>query len=126
MGFTADIKAFAKKTGQKADEQAIATLFKLNSLVVDRTPVDTGRARGGWIASVGSPSRSKGRASKKGQGVIRNANTQAEKAVKNKDIYYLTNNVQYIAVLEYGSSAQAPNGMIRVSMQEIEGLIGGS
>lgn len=126
MSFTADIKAFAKKTGQNAEEQAAATLFKLNSLVVNRTPVDTGRARGGWVASVGSPSQGKGRADKGGQGTIRSANNQADKAIKNKDIYYLANNVKHIVKLEYGSSDQAPNGMVRVSMQEIKGLIGGS
>lgn len=125
MSFAVDIKAFAKKTGQNAEEQAAATLFKLNSLVVNRTPVDTGRARGGWVASVGSPSQSKGRASKSGSSAINRANAQAEKAVKEKDIYYLVNNVQYIAILEYGSSAQAPSGMVRISMQEIKGLIGG-
>lgn len=125
MSFAADIKAFAKKTGQRADEQAVATLFKLNSLIVNRTPVDTGRARGGWVASVGSPSQSKGQADKSGQGAIRKANAQSEKAVKNRDIYYLANNVRYIVKLEYGSSDQAPNGMVRISMQEIKGLIGG-
>lgn len=125
MSFAVDIKAFAKKTGQNAEEQALATLRKLNSLVVDRTPVDKGQARGGWVASVGSPSRSKGRIDKSGKGTIRSANIQADKAIKNKDIYYLANNVKHIVKLEYGSSDQAPNGMVRISMQEIKGLIGG-
>lgn len=123
MSFADDIKKFAKKTGNNASEQAVATLMKLNELVVKRTPVDTGRARGGWTASLGAISLNLGTVDKNGTKTISKCNAVAQKAPSN--IYYLSNNVSYIGFLELGSSKQAPSGMLRKSIKEIGDLIGG-
>lgn len=143
MSFAEDVQKFAEKTGQNASETAVATLQQLNRLVVKRTPVDTGQARGGWIASVGSVSLSaSGKKDKTGESTIQKANSQAENAPGS--VYYLINNVNHIAVLEYGGyptpvkrgswdkksksykikstngySQQAPSGILRVSLMEI-------
>jgi hypothetical protein len=57
--------------------------------IVNRTPINTGRARDGWV----------------------------------KDNTTISNNVPYIGVLENGSSDQAPEGMVRVSLEEIPQII---
>ena len=42
-------------------------------------------------------------------------------------MFYLTNKLPYAQALEYGHSAQAPNGMVRVSarmaLQELENAV---
>jgi len=118
MSFADDIKKFAEKTGNNMEDTVVTTIFQLNELVVKRTPVDTGRARGGWVASVGNPSSSKGSQDTSGSATISKANRKAAGSVGN--IYYLANNVEYIMLLEYGRSGQAPQGMARISAQEIK------
>lgn len=138
MSFAADIEAFAKKTGQRKEQTAIAIFFKLNELVIKRTPVDTGRARGGWVASANSPSPVIGDPDKSGARAISRANAAAMMAIGG--MYYLVNNVKYITILEFGGypvteeeggktqggfSRQAPKGMIRISIEELKEFVRG-
>lgn len=122
MSFSQDIANFAKKVGKSKEETTGAILFKLNELVVTRTPVDTGRARGGWIASVDTPSATSGEtADKNGSRTLTRANGVAAMAVGR--VYYLVNNVRYIMPLEFGSSKQAPAGMARISIEELRNWV---
>lgn len=57
----------------------------------DKTPVDTGRAKGAWRT--------------KGAG----------------EFWDVVNGVPYIVALEFGHSKQAPDGMVRRSLAEIRG-----
>lgn len=136
MGFSQDIAAFAKKTKQSKERTAVAVLFKLNELVVMRTPVRTGRARGGTVASVDTLPTGTGGPDKSGGKTLSRLNGVAAMAVGH--VYYLANNVRYIAVLEYGGylveesektiggySRQAPQGMFRISIQELQEFIRG-
>lgn len=143
MSFADDIQAFADKTEQKLEDTVVAVIFKLNESIIEATPVDTGRARGGWVASLGSPSSAKGGSA---SGAKSRADSVAKKA--GGKIYYLTNNVVYIRVLEYGEypnppkkgtydkqtglyeirsaggySKLAPVGMVRASVEAIKGYI---
>lgn len=63
--------------------------------VQNRTPVDTGNARSGWKIERLEPA----------PGDI---------------VYHITNSVGYSVYLEFGSSKQAPAGMLRVSLLELE------
>lgn len=83
--------------------------------LVTLSPVDTGRFKGNWQMSIGALSTSS---------MLRydqdGAETLADIArVSNKftagQIAYIQNNVLYGYDLEYGSSAQAPDGMVRVT-----------
>jgi hypothetical protein len=93
--------------------------------VIMRTPVDTGRARGGWTCSVDQPDLSDtGTLDPTGSttmGVMASrVSTEQVLGVK----IYLTNNVEYIRFLEYGAeigahgSPQAPQGMVRLTVKE--------
>lgn len=96
------------------------------------TPVDTGRARGNWVVSIGVPrygepntppaARGRGRERRTAAG-----NQSANKALKDgrstvlgyklgKGGIFITNSVPYIGLLENGSSAQAPNGMTAAAL----------
>ena len=91
--------------------------------LIDKTPVDTGRARGAWIVTVGQPSMFK-----PGPGVVISAEQAQSRGAKalgplsSFDIVYITNNVEYIEKLERGTSTQAPHGMLSSTVAELSAL----
>jgi hypothetical protein len=115
--FKIDLKEFADKVGVEVEVVTRKIGMEAWTGVTKKTPVDTGRARANWNMGVGnidlstsettSPSRP---SLKKGDGL---------------NALYITNNLPYIESLEKGSSKQAPNGMVEVTMTEIKGQIDG-
>lgn len=97
------------------------------ALVVDQvavmaTPVDMGRARAGWITSVGAPTdgaphgdQPGGTPEERGASAAVEALEQAAQAVAEYKLdqgsIFVVNNVEYIGELDKGSSQQAPAGM---------------
>ncbi len=114
MSFASDLQKFSKKTKLGIDEIIVTAIFQLNELTIMATPVDLGQAKGGWIASIGSPSRSEGPFDISGTGTVAKANMVATRAPGN--IYYLVNNVGHIRYLEYGTDTQPPKAMVRKSV----------
>lgn len=55
MTFKADISHFAKRTNSNLDEACRAIKISLFSAIIRDTRVDTGRLRGNWQTSTGSP-----------------------------------------------------------------------
>lgn len=103
-------------------EQGIrASALEVAKRLVNRTPVDTGRARGGWTVYMdeeGIPVEVGGNdaAVKQGQEdsrVEKNLDGPGEKFVE------LINGVPYIVMLEHGHSDQAPAGMVRITIREL-------
>lgn len=103
-----------------------ATVVKNWGDVIKSTPVDEGRARGGWQVTQGSPASSSDSASKtKGPAFVL-SKTNNEMFGKK---WFLTNNLPYILKLEFGGygtknpvdvtpqgfSKQAPAGMVRIN-----------
>ena len=100
-------KALQRKL--QAFEDAIGrTALGVDAELVEQTPVDTGRARSNWFASIGSPS---------GQ----TTEQTSPQTFDNKSIYdryklnqtiFITNNLPYIVPLNNGTSQQAPAGFV--------------
>lgn len=96
--------------------------FELFYAVQLRSPVDTGRFRANWQFGAG----------KMADGIV-DANdingsiaaAQALKAVETPlgGIVYFTNNLPYAERLEYGYSDQAPQGMVRLTVRELESMV---
>ncbi len=105
--FSADVSAWVKKAGDNADAFCRVFCSELASRVVERTPVDTGFARSQWQPSINGS-------------MMGDANTITLSAAQMKagDTFAMTNNVAYIRALEWGSSLQAPNGMVRITLAE--------
>ncbi|KAF1711063.1 hypothetical protein CSC70_03810 [Pseudoxanthomonas kalamensis DSM 18571] len=53
--FAVDVGKWAIKSEKAVDQTVRAITFALFSEVIDSTPVDTGRLKGNWQVSVGSP-----------------------------------------------------------------------
>lgn len=84
------------------------------SAVTIGTPVDTGRARAGWIATVGKPSEFITPAGKH-QGAA-----QPELSnLRPGDTSYIVNNVHYIVYLNEGHSQQAPAKFVERAIRNV-------
>jgi hypothetical protein len=130
MSFSDDLKRFSKKTGLTLDEVAVTACSELTKSVIIKTPADTGSAKANWQASLNRPINSTTSSKdKNGTASIAKAISIAEGAAGN--IFYLANNLPYIRKLEFGGygegkkivggfSKQAPQGMVRLSMQQIK------
>ncbi len=91
--------------------------------VVNRTPVDTGRARGNWQVSVSTASTS----------ILESRDVVGRETVQKgqdklaslgfAEIVWISNNLDYVVFLEAGSSNQAPKGMVAITLQEIQSTV---
>jgi len=116
MSFDSDIKRFSDKVKVSIDKAVRTVAFDAFGMVVKKTPVDTGRARGNWNISVGSIDYS----------VNENATTKKSPDIKKGDglkPIFITNSLEYIEDLENGTSQQAPNGMVAITVNEIRGRL---
>lgn len=111
-----NLKGFAKKKVQ-------GTLFALCSRIIKESPVDTGRFRGNWQASIGSPLRNKlNTTDPSGAGSI-NKMGNVVQSLDMGQTFYMTNNLPYATRLEFGYSKQAPTGMLRVNVQRVRAAL---
>lgn len=97
------------------------------STMIDHTPVDTTNAVSNWRVSTGVPLTTiikplvpgsvKGSGAQAARNIAKTraaGRLQGARSVKN---VYITNNVPYISVLEYGDSKHRPNGMVAKGLQ---------
>jgi len=94
--------------------------------VVMKTPVDTGRARANWQVGVNrrprgqiAVSESGGQRGTAGGAAITKGTGEIATVQPGEDVW-ISNNLPYIEVLENGSSKQAPNGMVGVTLAELD------
>ena len=93
------------------------TAIAVDQTVVLATPVDTGRARANWQASIGAPETDKlDIEDPSGQETIDKNNDVINSRERGQDIY-LSNNLDYIGPLNEGHSAQAPAGFVEEAIQ---------
>lgn len=117
--FSSTIAEFADKLRIKAGALQKKITFDMHKDIMERTPVDTGRARANWMASVGEPSKDVNLY----PNVKSTGNPQIAAPMPppldidgTKDSYII-NNLPYIKALDEGHSKQAPNGMVKLAMQ---------
>lgn len=84
--------------------------------IVLRTPVLTGRARGSWAISYGVEVAQDLIAKTTGEAISKGYQQILSKATQPYEKVVISNNLPYAGKLENGSSEQAPNGMVAVTM----------
>tara|TARA_R110002126_G_scaffold87088_1_gene209886 strand:- start:8837 stop:9256 length:420 start_codon:yes stop_codon:yes gene_type:complete len=132
MSFSNDIRKFADKAKIGYNEAVGGALLGVSRSVILMTPVDEGRARGNWFASLSSyPTTTSENTS---------LNFSQVEAVTNSaagEVFFLTNNLPYIGKLEFGGypspsegsktvngfSTQAPSGMVRISIENFDQML---
>lgn len=133
MGFAANLNKLCERAGEKAALVVRRAALELQSQMIERTPVDTGRAKGSWQAGVGVVNTADGAADKTGAAALGRSQTVLESWKPGQTIY-LTLSLPYAKVMEYGQygnppgsangpktvggySRQAPAGMVRLAVQ---------
>ena len=114
-----------RERGQRLEENANQAVIEMAGTIlqtiVQATPVDTGRARGGWQAAVGAaPRGDTGLLDRSGATAVAGGRARLATRRLGQDIF-IANNVEYIGFLNQGSSAQAPANFVRQAI--IEGVI---
>jgi hypothetical protein len=126
------VKLFAEDAKKTLEKVVPAVRVKVAESLINKTPLDTGEARGEWQSTIGSPAtgkngrldRSAGFAPTSGPGSsLREAEEVARQDVEND--FYIVNNADHIVKLEYGGSKrQAPNGMQRLTVADFPAMVG--
>lgn len=123
MSFASDLEKFAQKTQRNIDEVIRASIISMGTQVVYMSPVDTGRFRGNWHVSIDILDRTIfADVDPSGQQTIAEISAGISDFEAGQ-IAYLTNNLPYAQVLEYGYSKQAPGGMVRLTVARFQSTI---
>lgn len=133
-GFGAQLAKFAKQAGKKADLVVTKVCLDAGTGVIMITPADQGVLKGNWQATIGQPASGVLDIEDK-QGAMTIQKVVGPAKLASGQLFYLTNNLPYALVAEYGMwpqgdgegkvtadgySKQAPAGMVRVTMAEIQ------
>lgn len=112
MGF------LAEKVGANSEKAVRKAAIAADTTVVMTTPVDTGRARANWFATVGLPANLQlDNTDPSGATAMSQAQAVIAGWKRGQGSIFITNSLPYIVPLEEGSSAQAPNGMTQAAIQ---------
>jgi len=100
--------------------------LELLGRIVRRTPVDTGNARGNWQLSLTSiPGNVIPNTTSVSRSPVAEAAPVLQRGGRFADLFsqiFIVNNAEYISFLEDGSSQQAPQGMVALSISELENV----
>ena len=120
MGFGDDVTKWGEKQKRRVRTIRKKIVFGAFTRVIMRTPVLTGRARGNWQATVGTPAGGTiEEFDKSGMSTMAKVNGLR---LEDDQPAFLTNNLPYIEKLEKGTSQQAPAGMVGVTVAEFHGM----
>ncbi len=120
MSFAKDLDKISLNLKGYAEEMVRGTLFALSSRIIKESPVDTGRFRGNWQASVNTPKKGKLQRKDKSGAASINEMSSVVMSFDMGQTFYLTNNLPYARRLEYGYSKQAPSGMLRINVMRVQ------
>lgn len=133
----ADIKEFTRQVNDFATKLVPAQAVNLQKAIaiealkkiVERTPVDTGRARGNWQVTIDAPTEqmigpspkadhAEARAAFSGSDPVA-AGQKVIHGVRGYHTIHITNNVPYIIYLEEGTPRMKPFGMVKRTIQDL-------
>lgn len=90
-------------------------VFRIGREVVTLSPVDTGRFKGNWQLTIGSPATGSLLRYDESGGIVLSDMQRVVRTLTPGQVAYIQNTVEYGYDLEYGSSQQAPDGMVRIT-----------
>lgn len=122
--FALDLSKQIEAAKDNAELVAKKIIIELFNRVIQKSPVDTGRFRANWNCSIGSPDLSTSQAiDPSGSVASSRATATVVSYTLNEQSVFLTNNLPYAERLENGWSKQAPNGMVRLSVMEVQNSV---
>lgn len=126
LTFALAIEKFRKKTEGKLVDFLREFTLDIAQEIVERNPVRTGFSRASWFATVGAhpdlhPQQPTPGKTVNYGGVFATLATTLQ-GISPTDTIWLSNNASYIQKLEFGSSQQAPEGMVRITLSRAEAI----
>ena len=122
MSFSDDVSRASGKAKEALDKISRTAALEFFGGTVKTTPVKTGRARGNWQTSVGQPTPNEiDRDDKSGAQALTEVQAKTPEGAGQE--VFLTNNLPYIYSLEFGSSKQAPAGMVRINFARVQKMV---
>jgi len=124
--FGRGLDRFVRKLGVDVNALKRKLAFDIFSGIIAKTPVDTGRARGSWNINYGEPDTSVPPKDAEGKSKSQATAAAISKLSRFKDdsnpysAIYITSSLPYIEPLENGSSDQSPNGMVALTLEEVQ------
>lgn len=113
--FAARMRQHGRNVERNTDRIVAEAAGIILQTVVLATPVDTGRARGGWLVGLGGPPSSQDLKDADGASTIANGRSKIAQRKADQTIF-LSNSVEYIDELNKGTSAQAPANFVEMSV----------
>lgn len=121
--FAAQLQAFGDLVQEEADQVFRIVATEVGQSVINLTPVDTGRALSNWNAGINSPDDTY-RETEDPMDLQTSSRLASEfSTLKFGDTAYITNATPHIPFLEYGSSKQAPNGFVRITLARFNNIV---
>ena len=130
MGYADNLNSFNMEIGKFAagipDKVVVfqkKIVLEAYRRIVMRTPVKTGRAKLNWQVSINEPAEGtidEGFSPNISDGEVIEKGLVALAMLPPFSIVWIANNLEYIEFLEDGSSKQAPEGMVALTVQELE------
>jgi hypothetical protein len=105
------LETFAKEVTQELAEE-----------VIKRTPVDTGFLRGSWFSALNTATGFFSGAADKGGRTTAGQVKLKISQLKIGDTVYVLNGARYAAIVETGTSKQAPNGFVRTTVNDARAI----
>tara|TARA_R110000868_G_scaffold338663_1_gene599433 strand:+ start:8088 stop:8474 length:387 start_codon:yes stop_codon:yes gene_type:complete len=123
MSITTQFNQIIISMNKETEKVVRGTLLGLTSRIIKATPVDLGTLRGNWQSSIGTPILSTTeRTDKSGVAAIEESSSSL-KEIKIGNDFYMTNNLPYAAVIEFGGEGRAPVGMMRIAVAQTAAAI---
>ena len=118
MTVETDLHRYSVNVRKLGEKRIRSALLDFTTKVIKATPVDTGRLRGNWQASINQPILTQ-IAEIVSQADAINASENVTKKIKLGDFFFFTNNLPYARRIEEGYSQQMPQGMLRVNIKNL-------
>jgi len=120
--FNKELDAFSKKVPAMATVMQKKVVLEALRRLVEKTPVDTGRARGNWQVTIASPAEGQVEVTDSDGAATLVKGLASLIGLPNFQIVWISNNVDYIEKLEHGGSKQAPEGMLAITFEELRNM----
>jgi hypothetical protein len=115
MSFTDEVKAWAEDTEARISRFRRVVVVRLFTMVIVTTPVDTGKLRDNWLPSINVADEND-YDQVRGLDVSLAHVEDVAARLQGDDTAILRNNRPYAVAIERGHSAQAPQGMMDLSV----------
>ncbi|MFJ1075569.1 HK97 gp10 family phage protein [Bordetella bronchiseptica] len=120
MSFTADLGKFAARAKGNIDTATRQATVLLAEGVIMKSPMDKGRFRANWQFSAAGIQRATSMAVDPDGQVTLHRLVADIKQTRAGGVTYLSNSLPYAVRLENGWSKQAPQGMVKLTVQEFQ------